>query len=158
VDVSLSAFRLRPVSATFHGRDVFAPVAAHLALGAELAEAGEEIDPGSLVRLEPSEPAVEEGRVIAHVVSVDRYGNLALDLADRHLPRTGLQLGRPLTVEAGGTQVRAMFARAFADAESGELILYEDSNQRLALAVNRGNAAEALELEPGNPVTLSPLE
>jgi S-adenosylmethionine hydrolase len=158
VDVSLSAFRLRPVSATFHGRDVFAPVAAHLALGAELAEAGEEIDPGSLVRLEPSEPAVEEGRVVAHVVSVDRYGNLALDLADRHLPRTGLRLGRPLTVEARSARTRAVLAHAFADARSGELIAYVDSNRRLALAVNRGSAAETLGLEPGDLVTLSPLE
>ena len=81
VDVSLSPFRLEPISATFHGRDVFAPVAAHLARGAGLAEAGEEIDVGSLVRpSRRSEPAIGAGRVVAHVVSVDRYGNAALDL------------------------------------------------------------------------------
>jgi S-adenosylmethionine hydrolase len=157
-DVSLSPWRLQPVSATFHGRDVFAPVAARLALGADLAQAGEEIDPGSLTGLEPSEPAIEAGRVVTHVVSVDRYGNLALDLLDRHLPRTGLRLGGPLTVEARGTPARAMFAHAFADAPSGGLILYADSNRRLALAVNRGSAAKALDLEPGDEVTLGPVE
>jgi S-adenosylmethionine hydrolase len=158
VDVSRSRFCLEPVSATFHGRDVFAPVAAHLAMGADLAEAGEEIDPGSLVRLEPSEPAVEVGRVVAHVVSVDRYGNLTLDLADGRLPEAGLRLGRSLAVEAKGATATAPVVRAFADAPRGELIAYVDSSRRLALAVNRGSAAEALELGPGDQVTLRPLE
>jgi S-adenosylmethionine hydrolase len=158
VDVSRSPFRLQPVSATFHGRDVFAPVSAHLSMGAELLEAGEEIDAGSLTQLEPSEPAIEAGHVVAHIVAVDRYGNLALDLADRHLPKTGLRLGRPLAVEAKDATTRAAFERAFADAPPGELIAYVDSSRRLALAVNRGSAAEALELGPGDDVTLRPLE
>jgi S-adenosylmethionine hydrolase len=157
VDVSLSPFRLEPVSATFHGRDVFAPVAAHLARGADLAEAGEEIDAGSLVRLERTEPAIEGDRVVARVVSVDRYGNLALDLAHRHLPRTGLRHGHPLDVEAGDTRRRAVLAPTFADVPPGELILYEDSSRSLALAVNRGSAAEALGLGAGDPVTLRPV-
>ena len=73
VDVSLSPFRLEPISATFHGRDVFAPVAAHLARGASLADAGEAIDAGSLVRLARA-GAGDRGRIacVAHVVSLDR--------------------------------------------------------------------------------------
>jgi S-adenosylmethionine hydrolase len=155
-DVSLSPFRLEPVSATFHGRDVFAPVAAHLARGTDLAEAGEEIDVGSLITFELTEPAIEAGRVIARVVSVDRYGNAALDLTDRHLPQTGLRLGRPLDVEVHKTRRPAVFASTFADVGRGELILYEDSGRSLALAVNRGSAAEVLRLGPGDQVTLHP--
>ncbi len=158
VDISLSPFRLQPVSATFHGRDVFAPVVAHLARGADLRQAGEEIDAGSLVALELSQPAIEAGRVVAHVISTDRYGNVALDLTDRHLPRTGLRLGRPLAVEVQGTRRRAVFTPTFADVAPGELILYEDSYRSLALAVNRGSAAEALDLDPGDRVTLRPLD
>src|SRR6266550_6242069 len=114
VDASLSRFRLEPISATFHGRDVFAPVAAHLARGASLAEAGEEIDPESLVRIETTEPVIEPGLVVAHVVSLDRFGNAALDLADRHLPETGLRLGRQITIECGGTIHAAVFTLTFA--------------------------------------------
>jgi hypothetical protein len=158
VDVSLSPFRLEPISATFHGRDVFAPVAAHLALGAALAEAGEEIDVASLASLQPSEPSIEVGRVVAHVVSVDRYGNASLDLADSHLPETGLKLGRPLSVESGGARCDAVFTPTFADVEPGRLILYEDSYRHLALAVNRGSAAEVLNLGLGDEVTLRPAE
>ncbi len=158
VDVSLSPFRIQPVSATFHGRDVFAPVAAHLARGAELHQAGEEIDAESLARLELPRPAIEADRVVAHVISTDRYGNVALDLVDRHLPRTGLKLGRPLTVEVRGTARQAVFTSTFADVAPGELILHEDSHRSLALAVNRGSAAETLGLDPGDQVTLRPLD
>jgi S-adenosylmethionine hydrolase len=154
VDVSLSRVRLEPISATFHGRDVFAPVAAHLARGEPPAEIGEGISIDSLVRLERGEPRIEADRVVAHVVSVDRYGNAVLDLADRHLPETGLRLGRPLSVETGGVRNRAVFTLTFADLPSGGLLLYEDSYRNLALAMNRGSAAEALRLAPGDEVVL----
>jgi S-adenosyl-L-methionine hydrolase (adenosine-forming) len=158
VDVSLSRFRLQPISPTFHGRDVFAPVAANLARGVALSEAGELVDTGSLVVLERSRPEIEAGRILAHVVSVDRYGNASLDLADPELPRTGLKLGRRLDVESPSGRRHATFVSTFADVGSGELILYEDSARNLALAVNRASAAEALRLEPGDEVTLRPLD
>jgi S-adenosyl-L-methionine hydrolase (adenosine-forming) len=157
VDVSLSAFRLEPISATFHGRDVFAPVAAHLALGASLAEAGEEVAAASITTLEASEPAISEGRVVAHVVSVDRFGNAVLDLADRHLAETGLRMGSKLDVEAGRQRHGAAFTLTFGDVDPGELILYVDSYRSLALAINRANAAERLGLGPGDEVVLRPL-
>ena len=156
VDVSRSRFRLEPTSATFHGRDVFAPVAAHLAGGAVLARAGEEIDPGSLAALPRSEPAIEPDRVTARVVTIDGFGNAALDLAAHHLPRTGLRPGGELTVEAGGVRRAALFARTFAEVSPGELILYEDSWGQLALALNRDSAADALGLVPGDEVILRP--
>jgi S-adenosylmethionine hydrolase len=156
VDVSLSAFRLEPISATFHGRDIFAPVAAHLARGAALTDAGESIDADSLVRLEVPEPVIEANRVLAHVVSLDRFGNASLDLADRHLPETGLRLGHAVTIEAGGATHDAVFALTFADVSDGGLILYTDSYGSLAVALNRGDAAAALGLEPGSEVVLRP--
>jgi S-adenosyl-L-methionine hydrolase (adenosine-forming) len=156
VDVSLSDLRLEPISATFHGRDVFAPVAAHLARGTSLAEAGEAIAPDSLVRIEAPEPSIEGDRVTAHVVAVDHFGNAALDLADRHLPLSGLRMGRMVSVDVGGNSRDAVFALTFADVPNGALLLYEDSSGSVALAVNRGNAAAELGLEPGAEVTLRP--
>ena len=156
VDASLSKFRLEPVSATFHGRDVFAPLAAHLARGVSLAEAGEPIDPESLLRIELPEPVIEPGHVTAHVLTVDRFGNAALDLGEDRLPDTGLRLGRPLTVDAGGSTREAVFAFTFGDVPEGGLILYSDSSSSLALAVNRGDAAGELGLIPGSEVTLRP--
>src|SRR5215208_2798093 len=158
VDVSLSTFRLEPLSATFHGRDVFAPVAAHLARGASLADAGEGIEGESLTAITRSQASIEADRVIAHVVAIDRFGNAELDLVDRDLPETGLRLGRHLTIEVGGVTHSAVFALTFADVPDGGLILYENSYGSLALAVNRGDAAADLDLEPGAEVVLRPAD
>jgi S-adenosylmethionine hydrolase len=155
-DISVSEFRLEPVSATFHGRDVFAPVAAHLAAGAKLEDAGEAIDPATLVAPDASEPRLEEGRVVAHVVYVDRYGNAALDIHHERLPETGLRMGRRVWVAASGVTLDAVYSLTFGDVAPGQLILYEDSYRSLSLAVNRGSAAEVLDLAAGVEVTLRP--
>ena len=157
VDVSLSRFRLEPISATFHGRDVFAPVAAQLSRGASLDDAGEPLEADRLVRIEVPNPVIESDRVLAHVVSLDGFGNATLDLSDRHLPETGLRLGRKLTIDAGGAAHDAVFTLTFADVPDGGLILYTNSYGSLAIALNRGDAARDLGLEPGTELVLRPV-
>jgi S-adenosyl-L-methionine hydrolase (adenosine-forming) len=142
VDIGRSPFVLDPVSATFHGRDVFAPVAARLAGGASLADAGEPVDVDSLMAIELPRPRALGGVLIAHVVYVDRFGNVQLDVEE-----PAVELGRAVQVASGsGRSERARYVRTFADADAGELLLYEDSSRRLALAVNQGDAAARLEL------------
>ncbi len=156
VDVSRSPLRLEPVSATFHGRDLFAPVAAELALGAPLANAGERIDPDELATIQLPEATVAGGAVNAHAVSVDRFGNVALDLGHEGLAAAGLALGRRVDVEIAGERHPAAFTRSFADVDAGDLLLYEDAYRTLALAVNRGDAAALLALTPDDEVRLTP--
>jgi S-adenosyl-L-methionine hydrolase (adenosine-forming) len=156
VDITRSPHRLEPVSATFHGRDLFAPVAAHLAAGAQLADAGEAVEPDTLERLELPEPRTEDGTLVAHVLSLDRFGNAALNVGHEELAGTGLTLGRAVELEVEGRQRRAAFTLTFADVEDHELLVYEDAYRSLALAVNRGDAAAQLGLEPGTEVRLRP--
>ena len=144
--------RLEPVSATFHGRDLFAPVAAHLAAGAALGAAGEPIDPDDLVKLQLPTPYVEAERVYAHVVSTDTFGNVALDVTHDDGMAAGLRLGA--RVRVNGTP--ATYARTFEDVGPGELMLYEDAYRTLALAINRGSAQEFLDLGPNDEVQIEP--
>jgi S-adenosylmethionine hydrolase len=145
VDIARSKFRLEPVSATFHGRDIFAPVAARLADGVELAEAGDPLDPAELVRLELPEPQARNGWLVAQVRYVDRYGNIQLGADHDDLEATGLRLGRGVQVrDPSGQAHTCQFARTFADAEPGELLLYEDAYRRLAVAVSHGDAGSRL--------------
>ena len=144
VEISTSPCRLTPVSATFHGRDLFSPVAAHLAAGVDLAEAGEPLDPDELVRLDLPVARLEGDEVVAHVLAIDRYGNVTLDVEHAMLARSGLRLGQPVVVEAAGAEHTAVYAHAFTDVAPGELLLYEDAYRTLALAVNRGSAADQL--------------
>jgi S-adenosylmethionine hydrolase len=138
VDVAHSPHRLEPVSATFHGRDIFAPVAAHLALGEEPVEA---IDPASLVRLPEPHARREGDAVVAHVLEVDGFGNARLDAEAGDYSSVA---GRPVTC-----------ARTFVDVAPGALLLYADSDGCLALAVNGGSAAALLGLRAGDEVRLS---
>jgi S-adenosylmethionine hydrolase len=157
VDISRSPHRLEPVSATFHGRDLFAPVAARLAAGAELAEAGQHVEPDELQVLDMPRAEVREGEVRAHVLIVDRFGNASLDVGHAGLAGSGLALGRAVEIEARpGERFIATFAQTFADVRPGDVILYEDAYRSLAIAVNRGDAAAALKLAPGTTVTLRP--
>jgi len=144
VEVSASPWRLEPVSATFHGRDVFAPVAARLAAGEPLGEAGAPVEPGELVRLEGSSSQVEGGVLVAHVVETDTFGNLALDARLRDLKGTDIRLGDAIAVRRDTRRAPGVFARTFADVAQGALLLYEDAGGSLAVAINGGDAARLL--------------
>ena len=145
---------LEPVSATFHGRDIFAPAAAHLAAGLSLSELGPEVDPSSLVEVQPPVPAVEAGRIDAEVLGVDRFGNVQLSAGPEHLGRADLagEVRLEAVTRAGPTVVRR--ASAFADVTEGDFGLIVDSSGRLAIVLNRGNAAETLGLVPGDSLTI----
>ena len=156
VDVTRSQHRLEPVSATFHGRDIFAPVSAHLATGAQLADAGDPLDPGALATVELPEPRSEDGTLVAHALVLDRFGNVALNVGHEQLAGSGLTLGGTLELETGGERYLAKYAQTFADVTAGELLVYEDSYRTLAIAINRGDAASTLGLRPDAEVRLRP--
>lgn len=154
VELSASPFRLEPVSATFHGRDLFAPVAARLAGGAPLASAGTPLDPAELVAPERTEPRHEADALVAHVVGTDAFGNVVLDAGHDHLVASELRLGDLIAARAGSRRVRGVVARTFSDVAPGALLLYEDAGGSLALAVNGGDAAALLGLRAGDEVRL----
>jgi S-adenosyl-L-methionine hydrolase (adenosine-forming) len=157
VDIARSPFRLKPVSATFHGRDIFAPIAAALAGGATLLEAGEPMDVADLVALELPEAGIRDGALVAHVRYVDRFGNLQLNVGHDTLGQSGLRLGRAATVEPGdGSAHPVHYVRTFADAVPDELLLYEDAQRRLAIAVNHGDAARRLGLAVDDELRIRP--
>jgi S-adenosyl-L-methionine hydrolase (adenosine-forming) len=147
-------YALTPVSATFHGRDVFSPAAAHLAVGLPLAELGPPIDPEALVRLVVPVAEVSGSRIAATCLYVDRFGNIQLNLGRAHLDEAGIVPGRRLRLVVAGLPREAVATRTFADAEPGELILYEDSYRNVSLAVSRGNAAETLGAAAGTEVEI----
>jgi S-adenosyl-L-methionine hydrolase (adenosine-forming) len=156
VDVSRSPHRLEPVSATFHGRDIFAPVAAHLARGDALEDAGDPLDVADLLTVELPEPRSEDGTLVGHVLVVDRFGNAALNVSHEDMAGTGLTLGATVELETSGERFLATYAQTFADVRPGELIVYEDAYRTLAVAINRGDAAATLALRPDAELRLRP--
>jgi S-adenosylmethionine hydrolase len=144
IDITRSPHRLEPVSLTFHGRDVFAPVAAQLAAGADFREAGDPLPLDELAALRLPDPLVSDGSAVAHALLIDGYGNVSLDLQHAHMLELGLVLGE--RVEVGGPRLsaEATVVQTFADVAPGEMLVYEDAWGAVAVAVNRGDAAKAL--------------
>ena len=147
-------YSLQPVSRTFHGRDLFAPAAAHLAAGVTLEKLGPPLDPDELVRLELPQPEVGQNRIRAVALVVDRFGNVALNLRREQLEHVELAAGTRIELVCRGERFYAIFARTFGDAPRGSLILYEDSYGSLALAVSRGSAAQLLRVEEGGEILI----
>lgn len=167
-EISESPFRLEPAHRTFHGRDLFSPVAAHLASGVPISEIGDPVDPGSVLRLDLPKPRLEGELLVAHVVARDRYGNLALDLTaemiegsfltPEMIEGSFLTPGSRVAIETRGPVVTEIpVGETFGDVGPGEPVLYPDSSGSLALAVNGGDAAARFCLSPGDEIPISPL-
>jgi S-adenosylmethionine hydrolase len=141
---------LAPVSRTFHGRDVFAPAAAHLAAGMKLEDLGPSVDAAGLVRLDVPGPMVAEGAVGARVTSTDGYGNVQLNATERDLEDAAVAVGNVLVVNGR----RLPRAGTFAELPEREPGLIVDSDGYLAIVVNQGNAAQMLGLAAGDVVVM----
>jgi S-adenosylmethionine hydrolase len=158
VELAEPAYRLEPVARTFHGRDVFAPAAAHLAAGVELTDLGPRLAPAGLVRLELPEPDVGTRRIRATVLYVDRFGNVQLNVTAAELDRVGIVPGSRVEVEVGFERYFAVAARTFAEVRRGDIVLYEDAYRNIALAINQGNAAEMFGPVVGQDLKLTALD
>jgi S-adenosylmethionine hydrolase len=147
-------YALDSVSRTFHGRDLFAPAAAHLASGVELELLGPPVAVDALARLDLPEPEIGESRIRATVLYIDRFGNVQLNLTREHLQRAEVPAGTVIEIELGLDRYYAVVARTFGDARKGDVILYEDSYRNIALAISGGNAAELFNAAPGQEVRI----
>jgi S-adenosylmethionine hydrolase len=149
-------YQLPVVTSTFHGRDLFAPTATHLALGVPLDEMGPPVEIDSLVQLDWPRATVSDGSLDATVIYRDTFGNLKLNALPAHLLAAlpDLEHGQHIAIEAGGEAHVMPWAPTFGDVEVGGYLLYEDSYGRLCVAQNQGNAAETLPLAEGTRVTV----
>lgn len=153
------AYMRESVSDTFHGRDLFAPMAAHLAAGVPIAEVGPAIDPATLVRVSFPEAELRDGGLETAVVFIDAFGNCRLAGSSEDLAglRGGLGPGDRFAVEIGGERIKLGWQRTFGAVAPGEPLLYEDADYAgLGIGVNQGSAADRLGLEADTRVRIEP--
>jgi S-adenosylmethionine hydrolase len=158
VILSNSAYHLSYVSASFHGRDVFSPVAAHLARGVPLSEFGPHVETSILQRLDPKVAVRQGAEIIAHIVHIDHFGNLITNISLSLIPELFTSSAVRLTFPMQGivvTERRRFFSAPSSSAE--DIIrpfLYSDSSGYIAVAIQNGNAAQSLGVEYGDTLTL----
>jgi len=142
------------VSSTFHGRDLFAPIAAHLAMGVPFETVGRSLPVADLVRLPEARPRIAEGRLETQIVNVMIYGNVTFAgrPADLEEAIGELTPGRPLVVELPAADGRPMvreetsWGQTFGSVPVGSSVLMADADDNLSLADNQGDAARRLGL------------
>lgn len=155
VQVENPAYFLAAVSATFHGRDIFAPVGAHLSLGVPLDRLGPPLPGDALVRLDMAGPRRrKDGRLAGSVIDVDRFGNLITDLdwpcIRRHHPDP-----RPGSLRfLIGTHRLERLSRTYGSVEPGTPLVLVGSRGFFEISINQGSAADFFAAEPGTPVTV----
>lgn len=142
-----------PSSSTFHGRDVFSPVAAHLAQGWAWTDVGPLVE--SLVTLEPRlahvTPEGAEGELIG---LDDPYGNVITNIGEQDLRRLGWRTGDRVPVTIDGKERAFPFVKTFGDVAEGQPLLYIDSRGRVALALNMGDLSRAWDIRPPGRVRI----
>lgn len=150
-------FMLPEPSATFHGRDIFAPAAAHLALGIRLEQLGPPLRPASLTKLDPPRLVRTGQTLTATVLLADHFGNLELNLGASDLAEIGIGPGDCAEVVIGDRREKARYVETFSSVRQGGFLLFEDSNNATCLAVNSGSAARQMAALPGVTVSIRTL-
>jgi S-adenosylmethionine hydrolase len=144
-------------SPTFHGRDIFMPVAARLAAGADLASAGTEVEIDDLVTLPPPASRVHDGTAEGEVLTVDTFGNVQLSISASDASSIGVRYGRSVVIHCGRRQLTVPYRETFGSVAPGELVVFADGSGMVSIAVNSGDAAQRLGLPPGAHVSVSPV-
>lgn len=144
----------RKLSSTFHGRDIFSPVGAHMARGDDWTKVGPEMPVKDLVRLELKAPTLDDRGLSATVIATDGpFGNLVTNVDGEEFLKLGYQRGQEVPVTVGDREMKIKFVRTFSDVPLDQPLLYIDSRGHLALAVNQNSFAATYGVKP--PVALS---
>ena len=137
------------LSSTFHGRDIFSPVGAHVARGEDWTKVGPEMPVESLVRLELKAARLDDHGAMAEVIATDGpFGNLVTNLDAEDFLKLGYQRGQDVSVKVGGKEMKIKFVRTFSDVALGQPLLYIDSRGHLGLALNQGSFSTAYGVKP----------
>ncbi|MBI2298820.1 MAG: SAM-dependent chlorinase/fluorinase [Armatimonadetes bacterium] len=152
VELTNPAFWQHPVSTTFHGRDIFAPVAAYMTLGIPITALGKPVDPATLVRLQPARLEVGPDAIHGEVTYLDIFGNAVTNLS-RHLIAELAGGDRAVEVVVDDTVIGGV-QTTYGSVEAGRPVALIGSCGRLEVAVNGGSAAGQLHLALGSPVTV----
>jgi len=144
------------LSSTFHGRDIFSPVGAHLARGEDWTRVGPAVAITSLIRLNLSPVKMDEQGLHGEVIATDGpFGNLVTNILGNDFLQLGFRQGDTVEVTIASTVLRAPFVRTFSDVAQNQPLLYINSRGNLGLAVNQGSFAAVYRIKPPAPIAIA---
>jgi len=150
-------YMLPVISSTFHGRDIFAPVAAYLSKNVPIESFGDELDKSKFVQIKLREPVVKNNLYEGEVITVDRFGNVITNIPGEVFQRKE-KIGNIFLLEQGSKKFTLRYVKTYGDAELGESIILTGSHGYVELSVRQGSASERFKLGPRSIVHLKRIE
>lgn len=149
-EITNKNYMMKNISRTFHGRDIFSPAAAYLALGIPASNFGPEIY--EINRPSFSQPKIHSQEVFGEVIHVDGFGNIVTNLSSEHLKHIGVREEQSLTVALKNSKIRAKWSSSYSEVPVGKPLIIEGSSGFLEVAVNRGDASKLLDAKAGDQI------
>lgn len=143
------------LSSTFHGRDIFAPVAAHLASGVDWTKVGPNISLSELVKLNITAAKIDEKTLTGEIIALDgQYGNLVSNINEEDFVKLGYKIGDKVTIKIAGQSIFLPYVKTFSDVEVNTPLLYVDSRGHLAMAINQNNFAQIYKIQVPSKINI----
>ena len=150
VELACSTYSLQEVCKTFEGRDLFAPVTAHISSGVTLDRLGSPLPVAELTTINLPRIETRENEIAAAGVYIDSFGNVQVHLSRMELEGLGAQVGERLEVCHGEESWNVPFVQSFAEVPPEDLLVYEDSYRKIAFSINQGDAARTFQINVGD--------
>jgi hypothetical protein len=150
--ITNSRLMLPQVSSTFHGRDVFAPVAAHVANGTPPSKVGPEITDYTIPKF--ASPSLKSGKLTGEILHIDDFGNIITNIASADLDRMGVKNESRLKITMRDNAIEVKFRKTYGDAPRGTILTLIGSHDFLEVAINQDNAAKRQKIEVGDIVAV----
>jgi S-adenosylmethionine hydrolase len=152
VEISNEKYMIRPVSPIFHGRHIFAPVAAHLSLGVPIESLGRELSPKTCVKAPYEEATVEDKRIAATAIHVNHFGSVHLNILHEEWDRLGVDPGKKVRLTVGRKSFELPFVTTFGDVAKAKPLIMKDDYKRVEVAINMGSFVKKHRLNVGDRV------
>jgi S-adenosylmethionine hydrolase len=145
----------KPVSPIFHGRDVFAPAAAHLSNGVDISAFGPKINPKKLVKAPYAEADIKKTRITAMALSINRFGNVFMNIIFNEMKKkSGIRLNDNIKIMTSAHDIDAKFVKAFGEVGKNEPAMMPDDFGRIELAINQGDFADRYGVRQGERIDI----
>jgi len=150
VEITNEKYMRKPVSAVFHGRDIFTPAAAYLSKGVKMEEFGKELNPESLAKSPYDEAIPNNDKMRAKVISINKFGSLHLNITHAAWDEFGVKLRDSVTLYFKNDTLDTPFVTTFGDVEKGEDLIMKDDYGRIEVALNQDSFAEKYDVKIGD--------
>lgn len=155
VEITNKKFMRKPVSPVFHGRDIFAPAAAYLSKGVKIGEFGKELNLNALAKAPYEEAIVEDGKIKAQVISINKFGSLHLNITHKEWDRLRTRLNQAIKINFKNKSIKMPFVITFGDVKKGNPLIIKDDYGRIEVALNHDSFAKKYKVKIGDEVVIA---